>query len=347
LAKSSRAQKYLSSDLELPPAYSAAMTEVMEAELKEALSPGNVVLGELDYLAFNIPSSVVGVVSGTVSGVKDVSQGYVRSGTEKLTGSVIFVVSIALGVRAFRKSARVAALLEMTPEGEAALVRLRASIGEKGIDRVAKYAQADSKAAFLIHEYGVSGIEALEKAGGDVAKARASLTSPRPTPTEVPPATTSPAAVPPEITPKAPAPAPRALHDATTTDIANLRGEGFVFEGNARDGRTAVYRNPTTGQRAVVTLRQGGPRWLSPGWGRNRVEAELRDRGFTLNRPTRGEGGLLYRNPATGEEIRIMPRPAEVFRDEPIEKHLNAYYYRYRPNGNVEWGQHTTIPDKE
>ena len=96
-----------------------------------------------------------------------------------------------------------------------------------------------------------------------------------------------------------------------------------------------------------MTLRQGGPAWLKPGWGRGRVEAELRGRGFILNRATRGEGGLLYRNPETTEEIRIMPRPSEKFRDEPIEKHLNSYYYRYRPNGNVEWGDHTTMPDKD
>ena len=48
---------------------------------------------------------------------------------------VIFVTMLALGVRAFRRSTRMAALLEMTAEGEAALVRLRASIGQKGIDR--------------------------------------------------------------------------------------------------------------------------------------------------------------------------------------------------------------------
>jgi Domain of unknown function (DUF4157) len=345
-AKSSRGQEYLFSDLELPEVYQKGMRETMNAQFERALTPRNLVLGELDYLAFNIPSSAVGLVSGTISGIEDVSQGYVRSGTEKLTGSAIFVVSVALGVRAF-KGARTAAMLDMTPEGQAALVRLRGSIGQAGIDRVAKYVQANSEAAFLVREQGVAGIEALEKAGGDVAKARAALTPPRPTPAEVPPTTAPPATVPPAITPKTPPPEPLALANATTTDIANLKDEGFVFERNTPDGRTAVYRNPTTGQRAVVTLRRGGPQWLKPGWGRNRVESELRDRGFSLRSPTRGEGGLWYRNPATGEEIRIMPRPSEVFRDEAIEKHLNDNYYRYRPNGNVEWGDWTTIPDKD
>jgi hypothetical protein len=175
LAKDSTGQKYLSSDMELPPEYQGAMSDVMSAELDEALKPGNLILGSLDYLAFNIPSSAVGVVSGTVSGIKDLSQGHVAAGTEKLTGSVIFIVGIALGVRAFRKGARMAALLEMTPEGEAAVARLRASIGQAGIDRVAKYAQADSNAAFLVREQGLAGIEALEKAAGNVAAARTLL----------------------------------------------------------------------------------------------------------------------------------------------------------------------------
>jgi hypothetical protein len=146
---------------------------------------------------------------------------------------------------------------------------------------------------------------------------------------------------------KTPPPAPRSLSDATTTDIANLKDEGFVFEKLSADGRTAIYRNPTTGEKAVVTLRNGGPSWLSPAWGRNRIEAELRSRGFTLLRPTRGEGGLIYRNAQTGEEIRITPRPDETFRGEPIEKHLNDAYYRYRPSRDVEWGDHTTIMDKD
>ena len=77
------------------------------------------------------------------------------------------------------------------------------------------------------------------------------------------------------------------------------------------------------------------------------MEAELRDRGFVLAKPTRGEGGLLYRNPTTGEEIRIMPRPSEQFRDEDIEKHLSDHYYRYRRHGSAEWEDHTLIPDKE
>ena len=146
---------------------------------------------------------------------------------------------------------------------------------------------------------------------------------------------------------KTPPPPPRTLSNASTTDVQNLKKEGFVLDRVNRDGTTAVYRNPTTGERATITLRRGGPGWINPAWGRARIEAELRGRGFALGRQTRGEGGLLYENRTTGEEIRIMPRPGQQFRDEPIEKHLGANYYRYRPRGDAAWGEHTTIVDKD
>jgi hypothetical protein len=171
-AKGNLASAYSFSDLQLPEAYREAMSKVQQAEFEQALSPGNVILGTLDYLAFNIPSTVKGVITGTVSGISEISHGRVEAGTEQLTGPVIFVVTLALGVRAFRRSARMAALLEMTSEGQGALAQLRASIGQKGIDRVAKFAQANPEAAFLIREQGLAGIEALDKAAGNVANAR-------------------------------------------------------------------------------------------------------------------------------------------------------------------------------
>jgi hypothetical protein len=150
-----------------------------------------------------------------------------------------------------------------------------------------------------------------------------------------------------KVTPKTPPPAPRVLTNATTTEIEALKKDGFVFERNSPDGRTTTYRNPSTGQRAEIQLRQGGPRWISQSWGRARVEAELRNRGFVLSRPTRGEGGLIYQNAQTGEEIRIMPKPSEQYRGEAIEKHLNSSYYRYRTGPDQEWGEATTILDKQ
>jgi len=124
-----------------------------------------------------------------------------------------------------------------------------------------------------------------------------------------------------------------------------LTNEGYVQHGFSPDGRSVIYRHPDTGQTVEVILSQGGPAWVSPLWGRSRLESEMRNGGFRLERSTRGEGGQIYRNNETGEEFRIMPRPSEVFRDEPIEKHLNRYYFRYRTNQDQAWGAHTTIRD--
>jgi len=152
-----------------------------------------------------------------------------------------------------------------------------------------------------------------------------------------------------DLTPKAPAPPPRTMSEARVPDIkALVEEEGFVYEGITPDGRTAVYRHPDTGQRVNVTLRQGGPKWLNPAWGRNRIEAEARQRGFVLNRKSDTGGGFLYENPATGERLRIMPRPfaSRKFSNDDIEKHLTDFYYRYKPGPNAPEGPHSAIVDK-
>ncbi len=138
----------------------------------------------------------------------------------------------------------------------------------------------------------------------------------------------------------------RTMSSATTTDIAQLKREGFVLHGASADGTTVTYRHPDTGSKVVVSLRQGGPVWWRPTWGRLRIESEMRARGFRLVRETRGEGGQVFRNPDTTEEIRIMPRKGPNA-NEPIEKHLNPYYFRYKDQAGHEWGPHTTLPDKE
>jgi hypothetical protein len=213
-------------------------------------------------------------------------------------------------------------------QGRAAMKSAGENLDTRGKDRGAEVRPAGKReAAPPSGETPAGG-----KGGGAPAKAPAAASAP--------PSTAA-------VTPKAPAPAPRALTDATTTDVDALKKEGFVFERNSPDGRTTVFRNPDSGQRAVIQLQRGGPTWISPAWGRSRLEAELRNRGFVLLRPTRGEGGLIYRNSQTREEIRIMPRPSERFRDEQIEKHLNSNYYRYRSGPDQEWGTATTIIDKD
>lgn len=84
-----------------------------------------------------------------------------------------------------------------------------------------------------------------------------------------------------------------------------------------------------------------------PEWGRNRLTKELHDRGYVLEGPTKTGDGLIYRNPATGEEMRIMPQPNRVpYRGEPAAKFENESYYRYRPGPGQPEGPHVSIPDK-
>ena len=150
-----------------------------------------------------------------------------------------------------------------------------------------------------------------------------------------------------DITPKAPPPAPIAAHEVLEPQLRVYKDQGFVFEGISRDGRVAVYRNPTTGQRLRITLRQAGPQWLDPSWGRPRIVEEMRKRGFGQPQPTEGAGGLMYENSATGERIRIMPRPkGDPYSNDEIEKRLTRYYYRYRPGPREQEGRHSAIVDK-
>jgi hypothetical protein len=137
------------------------------------------------------------------------------------------------------------------------------------------------------------------------------------------------------------------MERAKTMDIDEIKSRGFIYDKTSRDGKTMTYRNPDTGERIEITLRQGGPAWLKPEWGRSRIESELRDRGFKYTGPTKDSPGKMYKNPDTGEEIRIMDRPRYRNPDEAIEKHLNDSYYRYRPKYDKGWGEHTTIPDKD
>jgi hypothetical protein len=84
----------------------------------------------------------------------------------------------------------------------------------------------------------------------------------------------------------------------------------------------------------------------NPEWGVNRLEKELRDRGFMFQKPTDAPGKVL-KNEVTGEELRIMERPSRIWRTDPAEKHLNDFYYRYRRSINDPYGPAVTIPNKK
>ncbi len=93
------------------------------------------------------------------------------------------------------------------------------------------------------------------------------------------------------------------------------------------------------------TLRGDAIPKTNPSWGVNRLRKELNDQGYIFEKPTRSPG-LLYRNPETGEEVRIMDRPRQRYSTDTDQKHNNDYYYRYRPGRGKQEGTHITIPNK-
>jgi hypothetical protein len=85
----------------------------------------------------------------------------------------------------------------------------------------------------------------------------------------------------------------------------------------------------------------------NPDWGVNRLVKELQARGYKLDRPA-DNPGLIYKNPATGEEVRIMQRPETTpRRTDPPEKRASNYYYRYLRGPGKHEGAHMAIPDKK
>ncbi|MEQ1650330.1 MAG: phage portal protein, partial [Hyphomicrobiaceae bacterium] len=84
----------------------------------------------------------------------------------------------------------------------------------------------------------------------------------------------------------------------------------------------------------------------NPAWGVNRLTKDLYDRGYILERPARG-AGMIYTNPGTGEEVRIMEYPIRRYRTDPDEKFYYDYYYRYRTGNDQGWGRATPVPNKK
>lgn len=58
----------------------------------------------------------------------------------------------------------------------------------------------------------------------------------------------------------------------------------------------------------------------NPSWGVNRLTKELYDQGYVLRGPARG-AGLVYHNPSTGAEVRIMQRPSRLLSFSSADSH--------------------------
>ncbi|MCR4265346.1 hypothetical protein [Nitratireductor sp. ZSWI3] len=117
---------------------------------------------------------------------------------------------------------------------------------------------------------------------------------------------------------------------------------------------TATIRGETEHLEAVARAAQERYEHLTRGaipdfnhfWSANRLTKELYRHGYRLDRPAKGNG-WIYKNRGTGEEVRIMARPARSSRTEPDAKHLFRYYYRYRSGKDQKERQHVPIPDAE
>jgi len=136
-------------------------------------------------------------------------------------------------------------------------------------------------------------------------------------------------------------------HDqvAHLSDSAAVQLSDRVGQSTPADEETLAKLAEITGQ--VIAVGTAVLPNASSDWGRNRLVKELHDRGFVMAGETKGDGGIIYTNLKTGEEIRIMPKPTRPpYRSEPAAKFQNEYYYRYRTGPDQEWGPHTTIPDK-
>lgn len=112
------------------------------------------------------------------------------------------------------------------------------------------------------------------------------------------------------------------------------------IEGEIRHQETTAE----AAERRLAEILQDAIPGTNPSWGVNRLRKELNEQGYLFEKSTRGPG-YLYRNDDTNEAVRIMERPQRRFRNDSPQKHLNDYYYRYKPPGGA-WGDPITIPNK-
>jgi hypothetical protein len=200
VAKSGTSQRYYSEKFSLPAAYQDVLGKIETGQLEQAMSPGNMALGVFNEATLGIPVGLYGLVTSTVGGVVDLAQGNYEEAGNELTGATLLVLSY-LGIKAAarvspaaeagagksvvgpegprqfviqdfkgpvpKEVARLNAIVQLSSEGQATAATLLTRLGDQGVVEVAKYIQADSKAARFVYENGVDGADALQKAKGD------------------------------------------------------------------------------------------------------------------------------------------------------------------------------------
>jgi hypothetical protein len=172
---------YVARKGQLPPPYQQALDEVENALAKQALEPGNVLLGLVDEMTFGVPLGFYYLAVGVGQGASSLTQGQYEQATRELTPAALMVALYAggKGVRSLsevRGAGRALQGLEPRMDAlRATAQRLREQLGGEGLEAVARYLRADPEAALLVAEGGEAGVVALHEARGNVPKAQAWL----------------------------------------------------------------------------------------------------------------------------------------------------------------------------
>jgi hypothetical protein len=208
-ARGSKGSKALAEQGALPKQYADALEVIKKAELKAHLeglaTPKNFVLAALDEATLGTVGGLYGLVVGTAKGIGELAKGNLEEAGQELTPAALLLATY-LGVKAYRVAttkrpllgpegpgqfeikgyqgplpkevARLGAILALNLEGQAVGGLLISRFGQEGMVRLARWVQADSRAAVFVHEHGMAALEALEKSGGDLTKAQA-MVSPK------------------------------------------------------------------------------------------------------------------------------------------------------------------------
>jgi len=160
---------YVAQKGQLPGPYRQALDEVENALAKQALEPGNVLLGVVDELTFGVPLGFYYLAAGVGQGVSSLSEGQYEQATRELTPAALMVALYAGG-----KGVRTLSTLRLE-ELKATAQRLRVQLGGEGLEALARYLRADPEAALLVIDGGEAGAAALYEARGNVPRAQAWL----------------------------------------------------------------------------------------------------------------------------------------------------------------------------
>jgi len=138
------------------------------------------------------------------------------------------------------------------------------------------------------------------------------------------------------------------LRQHTSFDPEKMSEKQVIAVYNAaQSGKSSVSADGKKFVWEVVSVLSTLP-GANPQWGKNRFVKELHDRGFVYEGPTNSGGGFKYRNPTTGEEVRLMPNPGRTpWRGDPAAKFENDWYYRYRSGPGQPEGPHTSLPNSD